>query len=63
MYKDGYYWAISEWSTNRGVVQVLNGNLYLMNEVGPFSFYALNQRGWKIADYIGSEKLQDEQRS
>lgn len=55
MSPEGFYWAVCERSSARGVVQLYRGKIYCINEAGPIALEELERRGWKLGEFIGSD--------
>lgn len=52
MMENGYYWFTSERASSRSVGQFIDGEWYLINEVGPVSIEEINRRGWNVGKRI-----------
>lgn len=50
--KNGYYWFGSERSSTRAVAQHINGEWFVINEVGPITLEELRRRGWELGKRI-----------
>lgn len=54
--KDGYYRFTSERSAQKSIGQLIDGQWYLVNEVGPVSMDEINRRGWTLGRRVKGMK-------
>lgn len=54
--RDGYYWFKCERASHRTIAQLVKGEWYTTNDVGPIKLEVLNARGWELDEKVKDEK-------